>query len=86
MPVYFKRLYSVIDVIPPDIYFEVSEESDLQFPSSLGLSQGLESHYLSESAATDDDGLSFLDPQEVTPDTSITQAPEPPTFKKPKKR
>ncbi|KAK5550503.1 hypothetical protein LTR46_011499 [Exophiala xenobiotica] len=85
MPVHFKRLCSAIDAIPLNIRFEVSEESDLQFPSSSGLSQGLESHHLSESAATDDDGLSFLDPQEVTPDTSITQAPEPPTFKKPKK-
>ncbi|KAK5442664.1 hypothetical protein LTS15_010982 [Exophiala xenobiotica] len=60
IPTHFKRLCSAIDAIPPDIHFEVSEESDLQFPSS-GLSQGLESHHLSESAATDDDGLSFLD-------------------------
>merc|ERR1712000_801282 len=47
MPAHFKSLCSAIDAIPPDIHFEVSEESDLQFPSSSGLSQGLESHHLS---------------------------------------
>ena len=46
MPAHFKRLCSVIDAIPPDIHFELSEESYLQFPSSSGLSQGLESHHL----------------------------------------
>jgi hypothetical protein len=86
MPVHFKRLCSVIDAIPPDIHFELSEESELQFPPSSGLSQGLESHHLSESVATDDDALRLLDSQEVTPDTSITQESEQVNFKKPKKR
>jgi hypothetical protein len=86
MPVHFKRLCSVIDAIPPGIQFELSEGSELQFPSSSGLSQGLESHHLSESVATDDDELRLLDPQEVTPDTSVTQASEQVKFKKPKKR
>jgi hypothetical protein len=86
MPAHFKRLCSAIDAIPPDIHFEVSEESELQFPSSSGLSQGLESHHLSESVATDDDELRPQDPQEVTPDTSVTQLSEQATFKKPKKR
>nr|KAK5432267.1 hypothetical protein LTR18_011208 [Exophiala xenobiotica] len=85
MPAHFKRLCSVIDAIPPDIHFEVSEESDLQFPSSSGLSQGLESHHLSDSGATGDDELRLLDPQEVTPETSVTQTSEQ-AFKKPKKR
>ena len=56
------------------------------FPSASGLSQGLESHHLSESGATDDDELRLLDPQEVTPGTSVTQTSEQATFKKPKKR
>jgi hypothetical protein len=65
--------------------FELSEESELQFPSS-GLSQGLESHHLSESVGTDDDELRLLEPQEVTPDTSVTQVSEQAKFKRPKKR
>jgi hypothetical protein len=86
MPAHFKRLCSAIDAIPPDIHFELSEESELQFPSSSGLSQGMESHHLSESVATDDNELRLLEPQEVTPDTSVTQASEQAKFKKPKKR
>ena len=86
MPAHFKRLCSAIDAIPPDIHFEVSEESELQFPSSSGLSQGLESHHLSESVATDDEEPRFLEPQKVTPDTSVTQPSEQAKFKKPKKK
>ncbi|KAK5310763.1 hypothetical protein LTR93_011949 [Exophiala xenobiotica] len=86
MPAHFKNLCSAIDAIPPNIHFELSEESDLQFPSSSGLSQGLESHHLSESGATGDDELSLLDPQEVTPETSVSKTSEQATFKKPKKR
>ncbi|KAJ9493602.1 hypothetical protein H2202_010918 [Exophiala xenobiotica] len=86
MPAHFKRLCSAISAIPPDIHFEVSEESNLQFPSSSGLSQGLESHHLSDSGATGDDELRLLDTQEVTPETSVTQTSEQATFKKPKKR
>ncbi|KAK5561981.1 hypothetical protein LTR43_012424, partial [Exophiala xenobiotica] len=70
MPGHFKKLCSAIDAIPPDIHFEVSQESELQFPSSSGLSQGLESHNLSDSGATGDDELRLLDTQEVTPETS----------------
>ncbi|KAG9772805.1 hypothetical protein KCU88_g6021, partial [Aureobasidium melanogenum] len=86
MPGHFKRLCSAIDAIPPDIHFELSEESDLQFPSSSGLSQGLESHHLAESEAAGDDELSLLDPQEATPETSVTQTSGQATFKKPKKK
>ena len=86
MPAHFKRLCSAIDAIPPDIHFELSEESELQFPSSSGLSQGLESHHLSDSGTTGDDELRLLDPQQVTPETSVTQTSEQATFKKPKKR
>jgi len=86
MPAHFKRLCAAIDAIPPDIHFEVSEDSELQFTSSSGLSQGLESHHLSEPGAMDDEGLSLLDSQVVTPETSVTQISEQATFKKPKKR
>ncbi|KAI1628017.1 hypothetical protein EDD37DRAFT_624003 [Exophiala viscosa] len=85
MPTHFKRLCSAIDAIPPDINFELSEESDLQFPSSSGRSQGLQSQHLSESGATDDE-LSLIEAQEVTPDTSITPESKLVGFKKPKRR
>ena len=85
MPTHFKKLCSAIDAIPPDIHFELSEESELHVTSS-GLSQDLEGHLLSESTATDDEGLSILGPQGVTPDTSVTQTSEHPTFKKPKRK
>jgi hypothetical protein len=86
MPIHFQKVCSAIDAIPPDIHFEVSEDSDLQSPSSSGLSQGLESHYLSELGTTYDDDLRLPDPQEVTPETSVTQTSEQATFKKPEKR
>ncbi|KXL43489.1 hypothetical protein M433DRAFT_69849 [Acidomyces richmondensis BFW] len=86
MPTHFKRLCSAIDAIPPDIHFEVSEESVLRYPSLSGLSQGLESHHFSDSGATGDDELRLLDPQEVTAETSVTQTLELAAFKKPKTR
>lgn len=86
MPAHFKRLCSAIDAIPLDIHFELSEGSELQFPSSSRLPQGLESHHLSEPGPTKDDELKLLDPQEVTSETSVTQTSEQATFKKPKKR
>ena len=86
MPTHFERLCSAIDAIPPDVHFELSEESELRFPSSSGLSHSLESRHLSESAATDDDVLSFLESQKVTPETSATQLPEQEPPKKPKKK
>lgn len=86
MPTHFKRLCSAIDAIPPDIHFEISEDSELQFPSASGLSQGLQSHHLSDSGATGDDEMRLLVPQEVTPETSVTQTSEQGAFKKPKKK
>ncbi|KIW35723.1 uncharacterized protein PV06_11936 [Exophiala oligosperma] len=68
------------------LHFEVSEDSELQFPSSSGLSQGLKSHHLSEPGSMDDEGLSLLDSQLVTPETSAPQISEQATSKKPKKR
>ena len=44
MPTYLKRICSAIDELPPDIDFEVSEQSE---PTESGLSQGLDSHNLS---------------------------------------
>jgi hypothetical protein len=48
IPIYFKRICSVIDKLPPDLDFEVSEQSEL---GESGLSQGLESHHLSDQSS-----------------------------------
>ncbi|KIV84240.1 hypothetical protein, variant [Exophiala sideris] len=86
MPPHFKRLCSAIDAIPLDINFELSQESDLLFSTSSGLSQGVESHHLSDSGATGDDELRLLDSQEGTPETSVSQVSGQAKFKKPKQR
>ncbi|RMD41992.1 hypothetical protein DV735_g3134, partial [Chaetothyriales sp. CBS 134920] len=80
MPAHLERLCSAIDAIPPDINFEISEGSNLQFSSSSGLSQSVESHQLSDSGATGDDETS----QEVTPETSVAPTSEGATSKKSK--
>ena len=92
MPTYFKRICSVINELPPDLDFEISQQSELEFLEGSGLSQELEGH-LSQSNA---DSASLLgehnsqsnlaDPQDDTPDTSITQGNERAAFKRPKRR
>ncbi|KAH8744172.1 hypothetical protein BGZ57DRAFT_1020191 [Hyaloscypha finlandica] len=49
MPDHLKRICSVIDELPPDVDFEVSQESEL---GESGLSQGLESRHLSDQSST----------------------------------
>ncbi|KAG4419338.1 hypothetical protein IFR04_007486 [Cadophora malorum] len=48
MPTHLKRICSVIDKLPPDPDFEVSQQSE---PGESGLSQGLESHHLSDQSS-----------------------------------
>src|ERR1700738_3544338 len=50
MPVHFKRICSVIDELPRDLDFEVSQQSE---PGESWLSQGLESHHLSDQSSHD---------------------------------
>ena len=90
MPAHFKRICSVVDTLPPDINFEVSEQSE---PGESGLSQGLESHHLSNQTSYDAASLEEADSQsshvrsrDVTPDTSLSQRIEGRAFKKPRKR
>jgi hypothetical protein len=90
MPTHLKRICSVIDGLPPDINFEVSEQSELR---ESGLSQGLESHHLSDQTSHDAASLEEADSQssrvgsrDVTPDTSLSQRVEGGAFKKPRKR
>ncbi|KAH9213503.1 hypothetical protein DL95DRAFT_506308 [Leptodontidium sp. 2 PMI_412] len=79
---------SVIDKLPSDLNFEVSE------PGESGLSQGLESHHLSDQSSHDTASLledadsqpSRVGSRDVTPDTSLSQRIDGKTFKKPKKR
>lgn len=91
MPTHLKKICSVIDKLPPDSDFEVSEQSE---PEESGLSQGLESHRLSDQSSHDaasmledvDSQSSRVDLRDVTPDTSLSQRIDGKAFKKPKKR
>ncbi|PVH70477.1 hypothetical protein DL98DRAFT_564149 [Cadophora sp. DSE1049] len=60
MPTHFKRICSVIDMLPPDLDFEVSEQSE---PRESGLSQGLESHHLSDQSSHNAASLEGADSQ-----------------------
>lgn len=81
MPDHFKRICSAIDKIPPDISFDVSQESELPF-SQTGLSQDLESQRLlqSEASASASGHGSVANADNTTPDTSVS-----PSFKKPRR-
>jgi hypothetical protein len=79
MLTHLKRICSVIDELPPDVDFEVSQESEL---GESGLSQGLESHHLSDQSSQS----SHVPSRHITPDTSLCQNIERRAFKKPKKR
>jgi hypothetical protein len=91
MPSHLKRICSVIDDLPPDLDFESSEQSE---PGESGLSQGLESHHLSDQSSHDatplleeaDSQSSRVGSRDVTPDTSLSQRIDGKAFKKPKKR
>ncbi len=91
MPTHLKRICSVIDELPRDLDFEVSQQSELGEP---GLSQGSESHRLSEKSIHN--AVSMLDEgdsqsnrvssRDVTPDNSLSQRIDGKAFKKLKKR
>ena len=88
---HLKRICSVIDELPPDLDFEASQQSE---PGESGLSQGLESHHLSDQSSHDaaslledaDSQASHVGSRDVTPDTSLSQRIDRKAFKKPKKR
>ncbi|ELR03485.1 hypothetical protein VC83_00157 [Pseudogymnoascus destructans] len=79
MPTHLKRIRSAIDELPQDLDFEVSEQSEL---GESGLSQGLESHYLSrqsshKAASLREESQSSRAPsRDVTPDTSLSEGVE----------
>lgn len=90
----FKRICSVIDELPPDLEFEVSQQSELQFTGESGLSQELEGHHLSQESNADSTSLleedesqsSLVGAQGMTPNTSIRQRTEGGAFKMPKEK
>ena len=94
MPNHFKRICSVIDELPRDVSFELSQQSELDFPKGSGLSQELEDQHLSQHSITEtvsllerDDGQSSLGgSQDLTSNTTPSQRTEHGTFKVPKKR
>lgn len=87
MPTHSKRICSIINDLPPDLDFEVSQQSE---PGESGRSQGLESHRLSDHDAASlekaDSQPSRIGSLEITPDTSLYQRIEREEFKKPRKR
>jgi hypothetical protein len=91
MPTHFKRICSVIDELPPDLDFEVSQLSE---PEESGLSQVLDGHHLSDQSShgaaflldEDNSQSSRVGSRDVTPDTSQSQRIEGGAFKKPRKR
>ncbi len=93
MPTHLKRICSAIDQLPPDLNFEVSQGSELQYTEATGLSQELggllseQSHVESVAQTSQDD--SELAPtvlQTVTPDTTVSHGKERAALKRPKRK
>ena len=88
------RICSVIDELPFDLDFGLSQQFKLQFPEESGLSQELESHHLSQQSNADSASLleehdsqsSVGGSQDMTSNTSLSQRTQRGTFKVPKKR
>lgn len=88
IPPHFRRICSVIDDLPSELDFEVSQRSEFE----SGLSQGLESHHLSDQSSFDAASQEDADSQssraaspDVTPDTSLSHGAQERAAKKPKK-
>jgi hypothetical protein len=89
MPMHFKRICSVIDELPPDINFNISE---LQSSEASGLSQVFEEQSLSQQSNPDTTSLAGNDDDQsslagsITSNTSLSHGTDLGVFKKPKKR
>jgi hypothetical protein len=91
MSTHLKRICLVIDDLPLDSDFEVSEQFE---PGESGLLQGLKSHHLFDQSSYDaaslleevDSQSSRVDSREVIFDTSLSQRIDEKAFKKLKKR
>jgi hypothetical protein len=71
MPIHLKRICSVIDQLPPDVDFEVSQGSELHFTEASGLSQEL-GGLLSEPSNVESASRASQDDSD-TPDISLSQ-------------
>ena len=82
MPIYLKRICSVIDELPPDIDFGLSQSAS--FPQNLDIQSSQQSNTESTSLPEEGDSQSSLvASQDITPDTSFSQRTER-EYKKPK--
>ena len=93
MPAHLKRICSVIDQIPPDLNFKVSQGSELHFTEASGMSQELSGLFSEqsniESASQTSQDNSELVPdvsQTITSDTSVSQGKGSAAFKRPKRK
>ena len=80
MPAHFRRICSVIDDLPAGVNFDLSQQSELQFTESFGLSQELESYSIVQSSASSQHSQmeggyqsSGGDNQDITPNPSVTE-------------
>ena len=75
---HFQRICSAIDEFPPDVNFNLSQQSELQFTERSGLSQDLETYNIAQSSAGSGSPLaegdsSVVDNQRNTPNTSVIE-------------
>lgn len=49
MPKHFERICLAVDAFPPDVSFDLSQQSELNFPEQSGLSQDFGAHSLAQS-------------------------------------
>ncbi|KAJ8058420.1 hypothetical protein OCU04_012609 [Sclerotinia nivalis] len=90
IPIHLKRICSVIDDIPSDLNFEVSQQSE---PGESGLSQVLGSHnifeqtsYNAASLKENDDQSSRIVSRHITPEPLLSHEIEEEVLENPKKR
>ncbi|KAK0773656.1 hypothetical protein LTR59_015203 [Friedmanniomyces endolithicus] len=88
MLIHFKRMYSAIEQIPPDMSFSVSNP-ELRFPEQPGLSQDFNAHSIAKSSLDSKSAYvrietrsSLVDEHAATPNSSVTEGE---VFKKPRK-
>ncbi|KAL9010903.1 MAG: hypothetical protein Q9173_004209 [Seirophora scorigena] len=93
MPIHLKRICSVIDQLPPNINFELSQGSEFHFTEASMLSREMGGLLSKESDAEcasrsgqDDSEMAPTIPQTVTPETSVSQGKEQAALKRPKRK
>jgi hypothetical protein len=92
MPKHFKRICSAIDAFPSGVNFDLSQQSELNFPEQSGLSQDFGAHSLAQSStgsssaqAQADEQSTVAEAADITPNTSMNEANDGGRFKRPRK-